>query len=157
MASPVLLGLQLLLALCGLEMEINFIFCGKEQPAKPPREVAGEGIVLQCWVPERLSASAQVQKYLWVMGGCWDRWGTRGWERIQGSAFTQCTPKTSQEVFIMFYFPEEERGCDGGHGRGQADGVGMGNTSDHALPPLGVSVRGRGCLIYQAGVQPLWK
>lgn len=50
------------------------------------------------------------------------QWGTRGWEEIQGSAFTQSTPRISKEVFIKSYFPKQGRECEGGSERGQDDG-----------------------------------
>lgn len=99
-----------------------------------------------------LRASAQVQLR------CEDVWcgwmgaetevGNQSMGRKMGSAFTQSAPTISNELFKRYIFIFiKERGCDGGSERGQGDGVSMANTSsDRTLLPLGISLRGRGCL-----------
>lgn len=63
---------HLLLSLACTWRLISPVLCGKEQHASPSREVEGRGllsILMSLW----LSCED-----LWVLGGCWDRWGARG-------------------------------------------------------------------------------
>lgn len=63
-----------------------------------------------------------------------------------GSAFTQSTPRISNEVFKKPYFPNKKRGCDSSSEMGQGDEVSTGKTSSDRSSfflPLGVSLRGR--------------